>query len=58
VLPLQANLHPAAGRHRRRTEAQSPGPISGPCRLDIGAASSRGKVRDRNEDSLFMQQLS
>ncbi len=31
---------------------------SGPCRLDIGAVSSRGRVRDRNEDSLFVQQLS
>ncbi len=30
----------------------------GPCRLDVGAASSRGRVRQRNEDSLFVQQLS
>jgi protein phosphatase len=27
------------------------------CRLDIGSASSRGRVRERNEDSLFVQQL-
>jgi protein phosphatase len=33
-------------------------PPAGPCRLDIGAASSRGRVRERNEDSLFVQQLS
>jgi protein phosphatase len=33
-------------------------PAAGPCRLDIGAASSRGRVRERNEDSLFVQQLS
>jgi protein phosphatase len=26
--------------------------------VDIGAASSRGRVRERNEDSLFVQQLS
>ncbi len=30
----------------------------GPCRLDIGATSSTGHVRERNEDSLFVQQLS
>lgn len=34
-----------------------PVPPSGPCRLDIGSASSCGKVRDRNEDSLFVQQV-
>jgi protein phosphatase len=27
------------------------------CRLDIGSASSCGRVRERNEDSLFVQQL-
>ena len=33
-------------------------PPPGPCRLDIGSASSKGRVRQRNEDSLFVQQLS
>lgn len=27
-----------------------------PCRLQIGSASTRGRVRDRNEDSLLVQQ--
>jgi hypothetical protein len=30
---------------------------SSPCRLAIGSASSRGLVRERNEDSLLVQQL-
>jgi protein phosphatase len=28
-----------------------------PCRLEVGGATSRGRVRDRNEDSYLMQQL-
>jgi protein phosphatase len=35
-----------------------PVPVSAaPCRLDIGSSSSCGRVRERNEDSLFVQQL-
>jgi protein phosphatase len=40
--------------------AAAPGgapPPPGPCRLDVGAATSRGRVRDRNEDSLLVQRL-
>jgi protein phosphatase len=32
-------------------------PPLGPCRLDLGCASSRGRVRDRNEDSCLVQHL-
>ena len=32
-------------------------PPPGPCRLDVGCASSRGRVRDRNEDSFLVQHL-
>lgn len=40
------------------SQSHPPPAQGGPCRLDIGSASSRGRVRDRNEDSLFVQQLS
>lgn len=32
-------------------------PPPGPCRFEIGCASSQGRVRDRNEDSFLVQQL-
>jgi protein phosphatase len=39
---------------------KTPAPVpmaSSPCRLAIGSASSRGLVRERNEDSLLVEQL-
>jgi protein phosphatase len=32
--------------------------LAGVCRLDVGGATSPGRVRDRNEDSFLIQQLS
>lgn len=49
-------VQPAGAVQMPKTDPVAPG--VGPCRLDIGAASSKGRVRDRNEDSLFVQQLS
>jgi serine/threonine protein phosphatase PrpC len=46
---------PAAPTTLPRTDPLPP--AAGSCRLDIGSASSCGKVRERNEDSLFVQQL-
>jgi protein phosphatase len=36
--------------------AETVEPKSGPCRLVVGSATTRGRVRDRNEDSLLVQQ--
>src|SRR5205814_2352885 len=32
-------------------------PSAGPCRVSVGCATSRGVVRERNEDHLLAQQL-
>jgi protein phosphatase len=40
-----------------QTRAAAPSPPPGLCRLDVGAATSKGRVRDRNEDSLLVQRL-
>jgi protein phosphatase len=32
-------------------------PVTGPLRLEIGSATSKGRVRERNEDSLLVQHL-
>src|SRR5204863_8891147 len=32
-------------------------PVTGPVRLEIGSATSKGLVRERNEDSLLVQHL-
>jgi len=48
-----ALLAPAA----KPSATRIPAPLANTCRLEIGAATSAGRVRDRNEDSLFIQHM-
>src|SRR5438105_1002820 len=53
----QAFRVPAAAAPAPPPPPAPPEPAARPCRLDIGSATSPGRVRDRNEDRFIVQHL-
>jgi protein phosphatase len=49
---------PAAPLLEQAAAAPAPAPVPAGCRLDVGGATSPGRVRKRNEDSFLFQLLS
>jgi serine/threonine protein phosphatase PrpC len=53
-LPRHTDVLPADGKEAEPMTVEPAASV--PCRLVVGSATTRGRVRDRNEDSLLVQQ--